>query len=247
MMEYWKTGVLAARRDALPKPWLLPFGWQLLLSVLLLHQGQLAQAQDASLLLHPAQAQQSGLTLENSSFLYRELPPESRPRELGVNDIITVLVDYRTRFLSEGDAQSRKTAFLNATLKDWLQLSHGKLGPAGQKDGDPKINGTLTNQYRANSDLETRDTLTFRIAAKIVDIRPNGNLVLEAHQKIRINEEEYRISLTGIVRREAIQADRTVSSDAVTELVISKDEKGQVHDGYARGWLKQLYDKFHFF
>jgi len=209
--------------------------------------GSLAHGQDASLLLYPAQTRQAGLTLENSSFLYRELPPEARPRELEANDIITVLVDYRTRFLSEGDAESRKTAFLKAALKDWIQLKNGSLKPAAQNDGVPTINGTLQSQYRAESDIATRDSLTFRIAAKIVDIRPNGNLVLEAHQKIRINEEEFRISLTGIVRREAIQADRTVTSDAITELVISKDEKGQVHDNYARGWLKQLYDKFHFF
>jgi flagellar L-ring protein precursor FlgH len=209
--------------------------------------GQLVHGQDASLFLYPVQSKQPGLTLENSSFLYRELPPEARPRELGVNDIITVLVDYRTRFLSEGDAESRKTAFLKASLKDWIQLKDGSLKPAAQNDGPPTINGTLQGQYRAESDIETRDSLTFRIAAKIVDIRPNGNLVLEAHQKIRVNEEELRISLTGIVRREAIQADRTVTSDAITELVIAKDEKGQVHDNYARGWLKQLYDKFHFF
>jgi len=237
MVEYWNTGILAVLRHLLSIAWLL----------VVISAGQLTQGQDASLLLHPAQSQQTGLTLENSSFLYRELPPEARPRELGINDIITVLVDYRTRFLSEGDAETRKTAFLNATLKDWLQLSKGKLGPARQQDGDPRVNGTLLNQYRAESDIETRDSLTFRIGAKIVDIRPNGNLVLEAHQTIRVNEEEWRISLTGIVRREAIQADRTVTSDAITELVISKDEKGQVHDGYARGWLKQLYDKFHFF
>jgi flagellar L-ring protein precursor FlgH len=207
----------------------------------------IAQGQDASLLLQPVRQQTNGTTLENSSFLYRELPPESRPRDLAMNDIVTVLVDYRTRFLSEGDAESRKTASLNATLKDWLQLSKGQLGPATQRDGDPKINGTLTNQFRAESDIETLDSLTFRIAAKIVDIRPNGNLVLEAHQTITVNEEVYRVSLSGIVRRESIQADNTVSSDSITELMIKKNEKGQVHDGYARGWLKQIYDKFHFF
>ena len=64
------------------------------------------QAQDGSLFLQPAQSPQ-GLTLENSSFIYLDLPPEARPRELQEQDIITVLVDFRSRFLSEGDAESR--------------------------------------------------------------------------------------------------------------------------------------------
>lgn len=208
-------------------------------------------AQDASLLLRPAKPRSAkgaaGLTLENSSFLFRELPPESRPRQLQVNDIIIILVDYRTRLLSEGDAQSRKTASLNAVLTDWIRLRSGDLKPAPQSDGDPTVAGSINSLYRAQSDIESRDSLTFRIAAKIVDIRPNGNLVIEAHQTIQVNDEKWKVSLTGVVRRESIQADRTVSSDSVWGMEIKKDEKGQVKDGYARGWLKRIYDRFHAF
>ena len=132
-------------------------------------------------------------------------------------------------------------------LADWIRLRSGDLKPAPQSDGDPTVSGTLSSQYRAESDIETRDSLTFSIAAKIVDIRPNGNLVIEAHQTIQVNEEKWRIALTGVVRREAIQADSTVSSKSVAELDIKKEEQGQVHDGYARGWLKQIYDRFHAF
>ena len=162
-----------------------------------------------------------------------------------INDIITVIVDYRTQMLSEGDAESRKTASLTSAITDWIRFSGGALKPAAQSDGDPTISGTLDSQYRAEADISLRDSLSFKIAAKIVDIRPNGNLVIEAHQSIQVNEELWQISLTGVVRREAIQADRTVSQDAITELNIVKKEKGQVHDGYARGWLGKLYDRFH--
>jgi flagellar L-ring protein precursor FlgH len=203
----------------------------------------LAQAQDASLFLNPAHPSQ-GLTLQNSSFIHLDLPPEARPRELQEQDIITVMVDFRSRFLSEGDAESRKTASIAAILTDWIRLDGGALKPAPQVDGDPSITGSLNSQFRAESDVELRDSLTFRMAAKIVDIRPNGNLVIEGHQEIRNNEERWRISLTGVVRREAIQADRTVSSDSIAELNIDKEEMGQVRDGYARGWLGRWYDRY---
>ncbi len=202
-----------------------------------------ACAQDGSLFLRPAEGPQ-GMTLKNSSFIYRELPPEARPRELMNNDIITVIVDFRSRFLSEGDAESRKTASLTAVLADWIKLDGGALKPAPQSDGDPTVSGTLNSQYRAESDVELRDSLSFRMAAKIVDIRPNGNLVIEGHQTIRNNEERWRISLTGVVRREAIQADRTVSSDSIYDFDVDKEELGQVRDGYERGWITKWYDRF---
>ncbi len=203
----------------------------------------IVSAQDGSLFLQPLQSKE-GMTLANSSFIYRQLPPEARPRELQLHDIITVLVDFRSNFLSEADAESRKTSTLQAVLADWLQIEGGSLKPAVQADGDPKVTGTLNSQSRVQANVELNDSLTFRIAAEIVDIRPNGNLVIEGHLTIRNNEERWRISLTGEVRREAIQADRTVSSDAVLGLDIDKNELGQVRDGYARGWLGRFYDRF---
>lgn len=202
-----------------------------------------ASAQDASLLQQPVVSSE-GLTLQNSSFIYKELPPAARPRELQKNDIITVIVDYRTRMLSEGDAESRKTTSLLAVLTDWIRFDGKSIKRAPQADGDPSVGGTYNSQYRAESDVELRDTLTFRIGAKIVDIRPNGNLVIEAHWNIRNNEEHWRISLTGVVRRESIQPDRTVTSDSIAELDVVKKEMGQVRDGYARGWAQRWYDKF---
>jgi flagellar L-ring protein precursor FlgH len=202
-------------------------------------------AQDASLLLVPPLPQQTGqMTLENSSFMYRKLPPEAEMRELKINDIVTVLVDYRSSMMSEGDAESRRRASLNAVLSDWLKFDGKDIFPAAQGQGDPAVNGSINSQYRAESEMELRDSLTFRIAAAVVDIRPNGNLVIEARREIRINEEVWQQSLTGIVRRQSIGPDRTVRSDEVAELRIEKRERGFVNDSYSRGWFTRWYDKW---
>jgi flagellar L-ring protein precursor FlgH len=211
--------------------------------VLVGHMGRI-YAQDASLVTSPPPQQPGQLTLENSSFMYRKLPPESEYRELKVNDIVTVLVDYRSSMVSEGDAEARRTASLNAVLADWLKFDGKDIFPASQERGDPRINGSLNSQYRAESEMELRDALTFRIAAAVVDIRPNGNLVIEARREIQINEEVWLQSLTGVVRRQSIGPDRTVRSDEVAELRIKKQEKGFINDAYSRGWLTRWYDRW---
>lgn len=203
-----------------------------------------AVAQDASLLTSPLPQQPSELTLQNSSFMFQKLPPQAERGELRVNDIITVLVDYRTSMLSEGDAENRKTANLNAVLSQWLAWDGKDLYHAPMRRGNLSVNGSLDGKYRTESEMELRDTLTFRIAAKIVDIRPNGNLVIEAHRTIRINEEVWQQSLTGVVRRQAIGPDRTVRSDEVAELRIDKHEMGFIKDSYTRGWFTRAYDKW---
>lgn len=202
-----------------------------------------AIAQDASLLATPLQ-QEGQLTLQNSSFMFRKLPPESEYRELQVNDIITVLVDYRSSMISEGDAESRRNLSINAVLSDWLGFNGKDIFPAPQERGDPRIAGSLQSQYRTESEMELRDSLTFRIAANVVDIRPNGNLVIEARRRIEINEEVWMQSLTGVVRRQSIGPDRTVRSDEISELSIKKEELGFVSDAYTRGWFARWYGKW---
>jgi flagellar L-ring protein FlgH len=203
-----------------------------------------ANAQDSSLLIAPAAPQQNQLSLDNSSFIYRKLPPEAEQRELQLYDIITVLVDYRATMMSEGDAEARRNTSLNAVLSDWLKFDGKDIFPAAQGNGAPRINGSLQSQFRTQSEMELKDSLTFKIAAYVVDILPNGNLVIEARREIRINDEVWQQSLTGVVRRQSIGPDRTVRSDAVAELRIDKRETGFVKDGYSRGWFTKWYDKW---
>jgi len=204
---------------------------------------QMVFGQDASLLFAPPAGPQKGsLTLENTSFIYRKLPPEAELRELQINDIITVLVDYKSSLLSTGDANAKRTVSLNAALLDWLKFDGKDLYPDPQSKGSPRVNGQLDSQFKTQMDMTLNDALTFRIAAKVVDIRPNGNLVIEAHRDITINDEVWLQSLTGEVRRQSIGPDRTVRSDEVAGLRIEKREKGFIRDSYNRGWFTKWYD-----
>jgi flagellar L-ring protein FlgH len=206
---------------------------------------EVAKAQDASLLLVPplGPKQKAGLLLENSSFMYRKLPPESEQRELQLNDIITVLVDYKSALQSDGDANSKKTASFNAVLSDWLKFDGKNILPAPQNNGDPKVTGAVTSQFKTQADVKQKDAVTFKIATSVVDIRPNGNLVIEGRSEVQSDDEVWEQSLTGIVRRQSIGPDRTVRSDDIAERRIRIRKKGFVHDGTNRGWLVKWYDE----
>jgi flagellar L-ring protein precursor FlgH len=175
--------------------------------------------------------------------MYRKLPPESEQRELQLNDIITVLVDYRSMLQSAGDANSKKTASFNAVLSDWLKFDGKNILPAPQNNGDPRISGALTSQFKTQADIQQNDALTFKIATSVVDIRPNGNLVIEGRSEVQSDDEVWEQSLTGVLRRQSIGPDRTVRSDDIAERRIRIRKKGFVHDGTNRGWLVKWYDE----
>jgi flagellar L-ring protein precursor FlgH len=138
----------------------------------------------------------------------------------------------------------RKKAHGKWALTDWITLDNFMLRPDKQGGGDPMIAGEVDTKYQAEAELETRDSMKFRIACHVVDIRPNGSIVLEGHRNIRNNFEVWEMSLSGTVRPEDIMPDNTVESENIAELRIDKREAGHVRDGYRRGWLQLLLDQY---
>jgi len=195
--------------------------------------------QSGSLLGDPATRRP--LTLADVSPFY-QAPAE--PRRIRLHDIITVQVDHKAQVLSEGGMDRRKKAEGGMTLNDWIGFNGFAVEPDPQTQGDPKISGIAENKYRAEAELDTRDAMKFTIACEVVDIRPNGTLVIEGHRSIRNNEEVWDAALTGVVRPEDILPNNTVRSEQIAELRIYKRELGHVRDAYRRGWLMRWLDAF---
>jgi flagellar L-ring protein precursor FlgH len=194
-------------------------------------------AQSASLLGIPGQ--RPALTLSDNSWCFQELVP---PKQIQRYDIITVIVKETSQFAAEGEVDRRKRANIDARLQDWIFFRNADLKPAPQSDGDPRIRGSLNSQLRAEMEMDTSELMQFRISAQVVDIRPNGSLVLEAHRTIKNNNEVWEQRLSGIVAREDVLPNRTVLSEKVADLKIEKKENGHVRDGYKRGWLTRWMD-----
>ena len=215
--------------------WILP--------VLVLALGTVAATWAQNSSLYHSDVPVSGarpLTASGNSLVFLQQPLS--PKVVTKQDIITVVVNEKSQLTSEAEVERRKKSSIKAVLEDWLHLGGLTLKPDLQPGGDPTITGDFNSQYRAEADIETRNGLTFRIAAKIVDIRPNGNLVLEAHRQIRVNNEVWEFSLSGIIRQDDILPNNEVLSEDVAELHIDKRERGSVRDGYKRGWITRLYD-----
>jgi flagellar L-ring protein precursor FlgH len=213
--------------------------------------GNLAQRADSSsnngpagtLPLKPYDArvnQEAGVPLSGVSWTYE---PPARSRVYQRYDIVTIRVDEISRALAEGNIEARRNTLYDALLKDWIKLEGlSKVRPAQQEDGDPRVQGSTNQLYRADASMETRESLSFNIAARIVDIRPNGDLVLEARKSIRINDNVFETALTGICRPTDIAADNVVLSRDLLDLQITKMDQGRLRDNYARGWFTRWFD-----
>jgi flagellar L-ring protein precursor FlgH len=200
-----------------------------------------ASAQNSSMFQQDVPVSDQQLSLRNSSFLYQAPEP---PRVIKLNDLITIIVDEKSQVSEQADVSRRKQYQLNATLKNWVTTTSDSIRLDPQNGGSPELNGTLQEQARASGNLQLNDGMKFRISARVVDIRPNGHLVLEAHQTLQNNEEKWERSISGIVRPEDILPNNSVLSEKLAELQIYKRERGMIRDSYRRGWFYKALDNF---
>ena len=105
----------------------------------------------------------------------------------------------------------------------------------------PSVNGT--NTFTGGGTINNTQTITASAAVQVVDVLPNGNLVIEGLREITFSKERQFMSLHGIIRPYDIQPDNTVSSSNIAGAQIQIVSEGALTDSQKKGWLLQLNDK----
>ena len=98
---------------------------------------------------------------------------------------------------------------------------------------------SLTKSYGPPNRSET---INMTIAATVVGVMPNGNLVIRGKQEVRVTFELRELVVTGIVRPEDIARDNSIRHSQIAEACISSGGHGQLTDAQQARWGQQIYD-----
>lgn len=111
------------------------------------------------------------------------------------------------------------------------------------------VNNTSLVDFDFHPQMKTKGTtqydsvLDFKMAASIIEVLPNGNLVIQGRQEVRDRGELAIIDLKGIVRREDISSSNTIDYTKIAEARISRTTTGQVSDINSTPWGVEFLNK----
>jgi flagellar L-ring protein precursor FlgH len=163
-----------------------------------------------------------------------------------LNDIIKITVNENSLGSAKAESKDNKDTKLVAALTDFVHLTMKGGGLPQLKPGltdDLKIDGEA--KYDRDDKGETTGTnrVVFTVAAKVIEVLDNGNLVIAARKEVQINEETVTMTVTGEVSPEDVSGSRTVSTDKVADVKIRRTGDGEVTDGRKRGLFSWLVGK----
>lgn len=105
------------------------------------------------------------------------------------------------------------------------------------------LNGMGQRKFEGKGSTQRSSKLQARIVARVVEVLPNGDLRIEADKVVKINKEDERLNLSGIVRQRDVSPDNAVATTSVGELKVALNGKGVASADNAPGWLFRLFDK----
>ena len=178
-------------------------------------------------------------TLEAKSLIAVRVRP---PKKFVVQDLITIIVRQQTSYESGGQLKNDKNLRLESELEAFIKCIDGGIGSADFRRGKPNVDYELKSKFSNRADKDREDRLTTRITARIIDVKPNGNLVLEAEAAQQFDDEVNIMSLTGVCRSIDVTPDNTVLSTQIADLGVKVKNSGAIRDGSARGWLHRFID-----
>ncbi|MEQ9616441.1 MAG: flagellar basal body L-ring protein FlgH [Phycisphaerales bacterium] len=189
----------------------------------------------------PTDSPTAGIALHDVS-LFAITPPE--PRVFEENDLVTVIVSERSQTERSQSIETEKEYELDGELSNFLDLSELLKGRF-QNDPDdnfPQLGLDINKEFTGEGDYEREDRVTDRITARVVEVKPNGTLLLEARRTIKTDDEESVVSLSGVCRQEDVTGNNTVQSNQLFDLALVAENEGEIRKTTKPGLIKQALD-----
>ncbi len=155
----------------------------------------------------------------------------NKPRSFQVGDLITVVIVEQAKATQEAKSSSEEKGSINAGPGTGILA---KILP-------DSIGANWGNSSDGEGSTTRGGTLQGKITVQITGVNPNGTLVIEGRQVIRVNNEDQVLKITGMIRAEDVNIDNITLSSNIANAVIEYQGNGNINDAQKPGVLTRVF------
>lgn len=164
-----------------------------------------------------------------------------------VGDFVTVVIEEKSsankaaqsssaKTTSGGGSASVGTPYYTKATKDGEETVGGPWTRATL----PSFEWQMGRDFSGGGKTSSEEDLSSTLTARVLDVLPNGNLLLEGRRVVQLQEEKVEVVLTGMVRPRDISADNSVSSSRLADASIRYETAGPLSRDQKRGLLTRM-------
>ncbi len=164
------------------------------------------------------------------------------PRASRVGDVITVDVTIADSGQISNTTSTGRSNSEAANLTNFFGLESQL--PTLLQGSDPSklVNLGSTGAQQGSGSVNRSEQISLTLAALVTQVMPNGNLVINGHQQVRVNSELRDLQISGVVRTEDISSDNTVNLAQIAEARIAYGGRGEITNMQQPRYGEQLFD-----
>jgi flagellar L-ring protein precursor FlgH len=169
-----------------------------------------------------------------------------------VNDLVTILVNEKSTASKKATTNASRDSSSDYGLDNFFGMDKDfgiqKLPMVngfykGTNVFSPSVKGSGESDFKGKGDTTREGKLVGTVTAKVVEVLPNSNLILESRKEVIVNNEKEILVLRGIVRPDDISPNNTILSQYVADAQIYLVGDGVLDDKQSQGWLVRFLDK----
>jgi flagellar L-ring protein precursor FlgH len=165
---------------------------------------------------------------------------DQRAQQIG--DLVTVKVKVTDKANLDNETKRTRTntETMGASNLFGVETKLNKALPGATASA--LVNADSASSSDGTGSIARKEELVTNVAAAVTQVLPNGNMVIEGKQEIRVNFEVRELIVAGVIRPEDIEADNTIDSTKIAEARIAYGGRGQISDVQQPRYGQQVMD-----
>ncbi|MGF1510185.1 MAG: flagellar basal body L-ring protein FlgH [Myxococcota bacterium] len=156
-------------------------------------------------------------------------------RAYGLNDVVTVRIEEQAKARRDTTTQIDRDASVRFGFDVAGSLAEGGI------EAQSLLDGTSRNAFNSTGRTGRTEDVEFTVAATVTQVLPNGNLFLEGHRVVLVNQEEHHFYVSGVARPEDIRRDNSIESTQLADAQIEFTGLGILTEQQKPGWLTRFF------